>query len=1164
MAFGFGSHPGGFGEGPSLLRGTDLDPGEVTPPSSAAIPGLESGPLTNPAELGRTENPENDDTDRTPSTVSEGQADTAVRGQAGEAGELLNQEGREGPTRGAGEAPRGTPVPHEEGPGTGGLAREYWRRGQARIRTLTDLFGQDAMILGHLLFKVPPLAIRVKKGNITYRWKPLRTQESIAVKSGNGECYIEVDLAFVGLSQIQHSLANLVGLWKSVPFCFIENVHIRKMMVPENPDASMAVCLETLVMDAVSGRPNTVYATLLMKWFNYRPFSKNFWFRREWRPNQGTMPQVSGQGPLFGPVEDVDSSTNSREAVPESLIYEPRDTVLVDLSAIQDQEVLANVAREHPPEVGLVESQQDQNPGDPTMEGTYPVVYPFNSEPFLDRVRAAGRPETILSWNDGLTMNWNSFVRMPVPRSWQYTLQQNPTVSVAADPPREHSSPVNRNAGQPPAVTGDRDIIIFIGDSIMVGFTGQTFTGNGTNPGDSGIPFFEWPGNSYFPETSGFTYYGMMRAGARSRSMKNWWNDRKERAELKAEGNDAPCSRVAGVVIHAGTNDGASGPNLENIRTIMTEVSGYGAIPILCSLPPSGDADHLTPPFRSHLRLLLSDSQAVTYWAALPDFHSRMQRLVSEIDNAMFIDYHPKMVDTQFRGNRAAPVAEQYMNKNSPQSGYYNIHWTNRAQPGEYKNGYSEGGNYIHGLLPWNSLRGISPVEEETIDIWTVCHVEDGDTIWAWGFDSNNQRTLRNVRLQYIDTPETYGEYTEDEFNEDGARALPNGQDSYRPESSKYGAIAKAALRGYLPEQDIVTIHFNGTGTYGRWLGEIFKGEQNINLEMVKQGYAFADIPNRPSTGEALGEQEVAFDYWEAEEIAAGRRSIDEGPPGSARGVHSATRVDLINPPEGFTDEDTNNLSGLMNPADFRRMYRPSSDGGFGGAPDSCSEEEEPSRGYIILDGERINTSFEVNHSLQFTIGEDGTGNRTRFQPLVGGVLHWTAAENPGNRVFTTLTTKNISVHFAMDPDGTVWQYADPARVYTLNAGRSLGEKTWAIEIANYGAASPSRIPDRARDRPGYTAVVNGRERRIADFYDIQYQNIFELCDLIHDTLNLPKVVYTSPHEFVSWASGLRDAEGILGHYHAATNKIDPGPRLLDRLAARPGWSSASLTQVQD
>jgi N-acetylmuramoyl-L-alanine amidase-like protein len=211
------------------------------------------------------------------------------------------------------------------------------------------------------------------------------------------------------------------------------------------------------------------------------------------------------------------------------------------------------------------------------------------------------------------------------------------------------------------------------------------------------------------------------------------------------------------------------------------------------------------------------------------------------------------------------------------------------------------------------------------------------------------------------------------------------------------------------------------------------------------------------------------------------------------------------------------------------------------------------SRGYITLDGRRIPTSFPVNHSRKFRVGTSGTGFRN--QPLVGGVLHWTAAENPGNRVFSTLSTRGISVHFAMDPDGTVWQYADPGRVYTLNAGRSLGQKTWAIEIANYGMASPSRIPTSGRSRGTYQAPVHGRMRTIADFRPVQKRNLFELADLIHTELRIPKRVLVEPDAFIRW-NQLRNADGVMAHYHASDDKADPGPQLLDELAAQPGWTA--------
>jgi len=213
-------------------------------------------------------------------------------------------------------------------------------------------------------------------------------------------------------------------------------------------------------------------------------------------------------------------------------------------------------------------------------------------------------------------------------------------------------------------------------------------------------------------------------------------------------------------------------------------------------------------------------------------------------------------------------------------------------------------------------------------------------------------------------------------------------------------------------------------------------------------------------------------------------------------------------------------------------------------------------RGYVTINGRNIPTSFPVNHSRKFRVGTSGTARRT--QPIVGGVLHWTAAENPGNRVFSTLSHRGISVHFAMDRDGTVWQFADPGTTTSTNAGHSLGEKTWAIEIASYGMAPASRIPEIGRDRPVYEAEVHGRVRPMADFYPAQYRNLFELANIIHDELRIPKEVVLEPVAFVPWAR-LRNARGILGHYHASHDKKDPGPRIMQRLARQPGWRATAI-----
>jgi N-acetyl-anhydromuramyl-L-alanine amidase AmpD len=213
-------------------------------------------------------------------------------------------------------------------------------------------------------------------------------------------------------------------------------------------------------------------------------------------------------------------------------------------------------------------------------------------------------------------------------------------------------------------------------------------------------------------------------------------------------------------------------------------------------------------------------------------------------------------------------------------------------------------------------------------------------------------------------------------------------------------------------------------------------------------------------------------------------------------------------------------------------------------------------KGYITINGQNIPTSFPVNHSLKFPIGTSGTMPRT--QPVTVGVLHWAAFEDPGNYVFDLLSQRGISTHFSMDRDGTLWQFADPGTTTALNAGHSLGQKSWSIEISNYGMAPPDQIPVIARDRPTYQAPIHGRMRQIADFYPVQYRNLYELVDIVHEELNIPKEVVVEPVEFVPWER-LGNAQGLIAHYHAARNKKDPGPRLMQRMARRWGWRATVI-----
>jgi N-acetylmuramoyl-L-alanine amidase len=173
---------------------------------------------------------------------------------------------------------------------------------------------------------------------------------------------------------------------------------------------------------------------------------------------------------------------------------------------------------------------------------------------------------------------------------------------------------------------------------------------------------------------------------------------------------------------------------------------------------------------------------------------------------------------------------------------------------------------------------------------------------------------------------------------------------------------------------------------------------------------------------------------------------------------------------------------------------------------------------------------------------------------------------------------RDLSVHFMLDVDGTIYQTLDVkerAWQATTSNDRSIG-----IEIANIGAYAPDdakplvqwylrdadnqpyiRVPAELGDprfrmpnftgRPARPVAVRGViQGQTLEQYDLTPQQYAALIRLTATLCQLfPKLTCDYPRD----ASGrlipaklpddaLAKYHGVLGHYHIQTNKIDPGP----------------------
>lgn len=200
---------------------------------------------------------------------------------------------------------------------------------------------------------------------------------------------------------------------------------------------------------------------------------------------------------------------------------------------------------------------------------------------------------------------------------------------------------------------------------------------------------------------------------------------------------------------------------------------------------------------------------------------------------------------------------------------------------------------------------------------------------------------------------------------------------------------------------------------------------------------------------------------------------------------------------------------------------------------------------------------------------------------------------------------RNLSVHFLLDLDGTVYQTLDlKERAWhaTTSNSRSVG-----IEIAHIGAYRPGRsapleewypaggggkirIPARWGDgglrTPGFVGraarpelvrgVLQGSDLVQYDFTPEQYQALIKL------TAALCRVFPRIPPDYPRDAEGqfvpakladpqLERFQGVLGHLHVQTNKVDPGPafqwdhliREVRRELARPSRHGDGAPEVR-
>ncbi len=180
---------------------------------------------------------------------------------------------------------------------------------------------------------------------------------------------------------------------------------------------------------------------------------------------------------------------------------------------------------------------------------------------------------------------------------------------------------------------------------------------------------------------------------------------------------------------------------------------------------------------------------------------------------------------------------------------------------------------------------------------------------------------------------------------------------------------------------------------------------------------------------------------------------------------------------------------------------------------------------------------------------------------------------------------RNLSVHFMLDVDGTIYQTLD-VKERAWHATKA-NDRSVGIEIANIGAYSarerdpfdqwyatdaagahitiPPSIERRYGPRGGVrdasswplrparpqvvTGEIHGGALRQYDLTPQQYDSLIKLTAALHLALPNIRLDYPRERDGAVLRRTLTDGEfeafkGVLGHWHVQRNKIDPGPAM--------------------
>ena len=173
---------------------------------------------------------------------------------------------------------------------------------------------------------------------------------------------------------------------------------------------------------------------------------------------------------------------------------------------------------------------------------------------------------------------------------------------------------------------------------------------------------------------------------------------------------------------------------------------------------------------------------------------------------------------------------------------------------------------------------------------------------------------------------------------------------------------------------------------------------------------------------------------------------------------------------------------------------------------------------------------------------DNGYQHMKRKRNISMFVAHWDVCLN-SKSCFRVLnkTSRSASIHFAIDNDGTIYQFLDMNHIAWHASKRSVNKKSVGVEISNayYPKYQNWYKKNGFGERPMITdATVHGKKMEpFMDFYDIQKEALKALMEAVHNALDIPLEAPEGDTVVKEVASG--KYKGFVHHFNVVKNKID-------------------------